>query len=69
LAGQSRYIKSLRIEEEYYNKTNNYGKYVYYMLIRLPKSSDENKIMEKTYGTAPIWRSVVIPGWGQIYKK
>ena len=59
----------LRVEEAYFiNKGNNF---TYWVLLREPKnpSIPNNYNASQSYGFAPIWRSIVIPGWGQFYKK
>jgi hypothetical protein len=64
VVGESKTIKGLR-EEEYYSEALN-GVITVWSLVKIPKKyaspySEPSKI-------SPIWRSVVLPSWGQFYK-
>ncbi|MFZ4798697.1 MAG: DUF5683 domain-containing protein [Bacteroidia bacterium] len=67
--GEKISIRGLRIEEEYWQRRN--GKYEYWVLIRKPKqeNTDVNFQMKQGYGMSALWRSMIIPGWGQLFKK
>ena len=72
LNGHSSYISDMRIEEEYW-QTRKSGKdilYEYWILLRIPKPKyiNLNIPSQKGYGFAPVWRSAIIPGWGQFHK-
>lgn len=62
-------ITGLRKEDEYWQGRGT--RYEYWVLMRKPKRKDvdPNYDMPQSYGAAPIWRSALMPGWGQIYKK
>ena len=67
-------IKGLKIEEEYWQlrqMQNGQIKYEYWILMKRPqKEYENNHIIDKQgYGLAPVWRSAIMPGWGQLYKK
>jgi len=73
--GKSEAIKGLQKEEEYWEvvKTGGGLIYHYYILMKIPKPQYANHIfssseLKQTYGLTPIFKSVFIPGWGQIHK-
>jgi hypothetical protein len=62
-------VNCLREVESFNVKVD--GRYRYYMLVRIPKPGKENECNSnfyKSFGTEPVWRSALIPGWGQLYK-
>jgi hypothetical protein len=64
IVGESRIVKGLR-EEEYYTEEHE-GIFTVWSLIKIPKKhpveySDPTKF-------SPVWRSVILPSWGQFYK-
>jgi len=72
IKGQSSYIEGLAIEEEYWH-TRKLSKgllYDYWILMKVPKSEyiGFDIPVQKGYGFAPVWRSALIPGWGQFHK-
>ncbi|MFZ4463423.1 MAG: DUF5683 domain-containing protein [Bacteroidales bacterium] len=70
--GEKFTINGLQKEEEYWQKVSDNGtiRYQYWVLMRTLKQgySGSSKIREG-YGLAPVWRSAIVPGWGQLYKK
>ena len=70
--GKSTTIKGLEKEEEYWEtlKKGSELSYRYWILMR--KQKPEYVGLEFTikqgYGIAPVWRSILVPGWGQINK-
>lgn len=62
IEGQSKTIQNLKEVETYYETTN--SNYVAWVLVNLPK---QNPISPPT-AFSPVWRSMLIPGWGQLYK-
>jgi len=70
--GTATAIEGLRKEEEYWQtiKTPSGILYQYWILMKIPKSEfaglDLN--IDQNYGFAPVWRSTMVPGWGQFYK-
>ncbi len=60
--GVSRTLKGLKEVESYYE--NNRNRYVAWVLLRLPKNDPINP----PSSFAPVWRSALLPGWGQLYK-
>lgn len=66
-----RTLKSLAFEEEYWQKqelANRNIQYESWILLRMPKTANVNYRREQ-YGFAPVWRSALVPGLGQLYKK
>jgi hypothetical protein len=64
-------LNGLKFEEEYWQKLqlpNGSIQYESWILMRLPKGSN-SRYTQKSYGFAPVWRSALMPGWGQFYKK
>jgi len=70
--GEKLTIRGLQKEEEYWQKVADNGiiYYQYWVLMRTlkPNYTGPAKIREG-YGMAPVWRSAILPGWGQLYKK
>lgn len=60
----------LEEEESYYRKLeeNKNIKYEFYILVRIPKGKIEIGKKPPTKFSY-VWRSALIPGWGQFYKK
>jgi len=67
-SGKSQLIQGLKIVEEYTEPKGDSE--VWYLLVRVPKVLDWRRCMEKVkgYGLRPLWRSALVPGWGQVYK-
>lgn len=70
--GTSTIIKGLSKEEEYWQtkKTTNGLLYECWILMKIPKPEyiDFDIPDQKGYGFSPVWRSALIPGWGQFHK-
>ncbi len=70
--GASTTIGGLRKEEEYWQtvKTGDGLLYQYWILIKIPKPeyASLDISVDQGYGIAPIWRSALVPGWGQFNK-
>ncbi|NQT63604.1 MAG: hypothetical protein HQ556_11645 [Candidatus Marinimicrobia bacterium] len=69
--GTSKAIRGLRKEEEFWQsvKTGQGLEYQYWVLFKIPKPGlNPDTIIMQGYGFAPVWRSVLLPGWGQRYK-
>lgn len=60
--GESKTIKQLKLAETYYEQTVN--EYEAWVLISFPKRNP----VSPPSALAPVWRSLLIPGWGQLYK-
>lgn len=68
--GKEVILPSLQEASDYY-LTENRGALVYkcWVLVRVPKQKAyANKPMYEPWGMAPVLRSAIVPGWGQIYK-
>jgi hypothetical protein len=65
--GSSVTIKGMVQVETYYETWNEFGKIVhhYWVLVRVPK---QKGFLEPPTRMSPLWRSVLLPGWGQFYK-
>ncbi|MFA6469259.1 MAG: hypothetical protein WCW35_10190 [Bacteroidota bacterium] len=63
--GESQSIKGLR-EEEYFTEESS-GNYVVWSLVKIPKKNP-TRALPPTRVDA-VWRSTIIPSWGQFYKK
>jgi hypothetical protein len=65
--GLSATIKGLQQVETYYETWNESGNAVHrhWVLLRIPKKKDFHDPPGKF---EPVWRSVILPGWGQFYK-
>ena len=61
--GNSKIMKGLKETETYYEINGN--AYVAFALVCLPK---KNSISPPS-SFSPIWRSFLLPGWGQLYKE
>jgi hypothetical protein len=69
--GTSKAIRGLRKEEEFWQsvKVSQGIQYQYWVLLKIPKPGiNPNTKITQGYGFAPVWRSVLLPGWGQRYK-
>ncbi len=70
--GTSTTIAGLRKEEEYWQtvQTGNGLLYQYWILMKIPKPEyvGLDISLKQGYGFAPVWRSTLVPGWGQFYK-
>jgi len=64
--GESELIEGLKVVEEY--KVSSKAGYTYWVLVRVPKVTFWKRCVRRGYGFAPVWRSILIPGWGQFYK-
>jgi hypothetical protein len=62
ITGESKTIKGLKEVETYYESKNN--NYVAWVLVNLPK---RNPLLPPPR-FSPVWRSILLPGWGQLYK-
>jgi hypothetical protein len=63
-------IPCFTIVEYYWEKELYNGKpiYQYWVLARIPnKERDCNLPFYKSYGKSAIWRSAILPGWGQMH--
>ncbi len=72
IKGETQKIAGLKTEDIYWQEEENGNEliYRYWILMRLPKNiKDINFQINQTYGFAPVWRSALIPGWGQFFKK
>jgi hypothetical protein len=72
LSGTSKTLTGLQKEEDYWQSTKSGTgiKYQYWVLFKLPKPGVyPNTFKPAGYGFAPVWRSILLPGWGQIHKK
>ena len=72
LTGTSKTLSNLQKEEDYWQTFKMPGgvKYQYWVLFKIPKHGIyPSMITPAGYGVAPIWRSMLLPGWGQIHKK
>ncbi len=69
--GEKITIKGLKKEEEYWQKikSNSGIEYQYWILMKLPKKGFEDKEVKQGYGFSGVWRSALVPGWGQLHKK
>lgn len=71
--GETSQIQGLQMVEDYWReeRTTSGNEYQYWILMRLPKSvyvETDLPFFTYNYGLAPVWRSVLVPGWGQYYK-
>lgn len=62
ISGESKTIRDLKEVETYFETQN--GLYVAWVLVSMPK---EDPISPPS-SFSPVWRSVLLPGWGQFYK-
>lgn len=63
--GESETIKGLR-EEEYYTEESN-GNYIVWSLVKIPKKQPKTDAPPARVDA--VWRSTILPSWGQFYKK
>lgn len=61
--GTSKTMKGLKEVETYYEFNNN--SYTAWVLVNLPKKNP----LSPPSSFSPIWRSFLLPGWGQLYKE
>lgn len=61
-------IRGIREQESYFEKTSQNGemKYEYYVLIRIPKRVGTRYSPPNSFSY--VWRSTILPGWGQFHK-
>jgi len=61
------FLEKLELHENYWQKSalDDEIVYEYFLLARIIKKEKKNR---EGYGLKPVWRSVLIPGWGQLYK-
>jgi hypothetical protein len=73
LTGKSDIVKGLEKEEDYWDicKTSKQSMFRYWVLMRVPKQPNTftaDKMNQPNYGITPIFKSIAVPGWGQIQK-
>ena len=61
VSGESQTIRGLKMVETYFDKYNN--TYEAWVLVSFPK---KNPISPPS-SFSPVWRSMLVPGWGQLY--
>jgi len=69
--GTSKAIRGLQKEEEFWQSVKNGAglEYQYWVLFKIPKLGvNPDAVINQSYGFAPVWRSALLPGWGQRYK-
>ena len=69
--GTSKAINGLRKEEEYWQSANSSNglEHQFWVLFKVPKPGmSSNTFANQGYGFGPVWRSIILPGWGQRYK-
>ena len=70
--GKSTVIRGLQKEEDYWEalKKGSETTYRYWILMRQqkPEYSGLEFTIKQGYGFEPVWRSILVPGWGQIKK-
>ena len=70
--GEATLIEGLRKEEEYWQTTKSKTGVLYHywilMKIQKPEFVGFDLSVKQGYGFTPVWRSVLIPGWGQFHK-
>jgi len=69
--GTSKAIRGLQKEEEYWQsvKSGTGIEHQYWVLFKIPKpGANANMSLSQGYGFGPIWRSALLPGWGQRTK-
>ena len=69
--GTSKAIHGLRKEEEYWQSVNSSNglEHQFWVLFMVPKPGmSSNTFANQGYGFDPVWRSIILPGWGQRYK-
>lgn len=71
--GETSEIENLKKVEEYWQtvKSKNGVLYQYWILMRIPKPgfTGFDLSVEQGYGFTPVWKSLLIPGWGQFHKE
>ena len=63
VTGESTIIEGLK-QVEFYTETNDNG-YTSWVLVSIPKLNP----LSPPSSFSPIWRSLLLPGWGQLYKE
>ena len=69
--GTSKAIRGLQKEEEFWQSVKGGAgiEHQYWVLFKIPKPGmDPNVTISQGYGFAPVWRSALLPGWGQRTK-
>ncbi len=70
--GRSTVIQGLQKEEEYWETIWKGSETIYRYWILMKKQKPEyagyDLSVKQGYGFAPVWRSILVPGWGQIFK-
>jgi len=70
--GETTLIENLSIEDYFWqsSKTKQGIKYEYWVLLKVPKPkyTGQDIMAKQGYGISPIWKSAIIPGWGQRHK-
>ncbi|NQU68887.1 MAG: LPP20 family lipoprotein [Candidatus Marinimicrobia bacterium] len=69
--GTSKAIHGLHKEEEYWQSVNSSNglEHQFWVLFKVPKPGmSSNTFANQGYGFDPVWRSIILPGWGQRYK-
>ena len=68
LNGESAKIPGLYKEEDYSLSSKNTHKY--WILMKIPKSENisPDYSIKQGYGTMPVFKSLLVPGWGQFHK-
>jgi hypothetical protein len=64
VVGESKIVKGLR-EEEYYTEEKN-GMYNVWSLVKIPKIDPKPYDVPSKF--SPVWRSLILPSWGQFFK-
>lgn len=65
--GESQSVSGLKEVERYVEESGDY--FEAYVLVKKPKEHSIQLPSEFSRGFAPVWRSVLVPGWGQLYKE
>ncbi len=64
ITGESQTIKGLREEETY--AAFEHGLHTVWLLVKIPKK--DPKPYSEPSPISPVWRSAIVPSWGQFYK-
>lgn len=65
--GESQSVSGLKEVERYVEESGDY--FEAYVLVKKTKEHPLQLPSEFSRGIAPVWRSVLVPGWGQLYKE
>jgi hypothetical protein len=70
ISGATEKISGLSIEDEYFivKPSGSLTTYQYWVLIKKLKPGKAQWEVSQSYGMQGLWRSTIIPGWGQFYK-